>query len=115
MTFEEANDRIKYENSYYYGYELDRELYETEEEYKKALEEDEAKSKEAHDFFGITTEESICEHCYYRNVCGMEESINGRRAEIVASCKQCVSDEIPDPREDEYTKDWTYEDWSKGR
>jgi hypothetical protein len=116
MTFKEANERIQYLDSPYYGYEFDPELYETKEEYEKEVADGEAKNNEAWDTFGIEETHEICEHCHRSGVCAVtRHTYYSKSTLVITACKQFVSDEIPDPREDEYTKDWTYEDWSKGR
>ena len=116
MTFEEANKRLEYEYSPYYGYELDRKLYRTKKQYEKAVSEDEAKSKEALDSFGITTEAGMCEECYCAPECVMYEHLNDRKPiKIVTSCKFAIHADYVPYEDEEYTKDWTYLDWSKGR
>ena len=114
MTFDEANSRIGYEYSAYYGYELDPKYYDTKEEYEKALAKDEKESKEAWKFFDIAEQESICEHCYYANCCEVYNHLNDRgHVRIITSCNQAVHEDCVPEEED--TRDWSYEDWSKGR
>lgn len=112
MTFKEANERIGYEYSWMYGSELDPKLYDTDEDYENAVEEDKAKSKEAWETFGITTEESICEHCYYSGICEVFSHLKDR--EIITSCKQGVHEDY-DPDADKYTEGLSYLDLTKGR